>query len=129
MKVGIISSSQLAKHDRFDPEFHLTIGALSDEIKDLANRYSPEDALTLLKEADLPLDKLSFLRDIARSNSGAGTFDEKEFLKVAQDYPIESLALVISHSETIYQQVKQARDEAVNKADTSLSSLSSFKNM
>jgi len=129
MKTGIISSSQIMKHDRLDPQFHLTIDALSDEIKDLANRYSPEDALTLLKEVDLPLDKLSFLRDIARSNSGTGTFDEREFLKVAQDYPIESLALVISHSDAIYQQVKQARDEAASKADASLNSLSSFKNM
>lgn len=94
MKCGIVMSSDLMKHGRWDAGFHLLNQEYADRAEGLSVTMSKEDVVTLLTDAQsIPTEALLFLAPLTRG-SNRGNPSREQLLKAVDEYPFLALAIV-----------------------------------
>lgn len=90
VKVGIVSLSQMAEHNRWDVGFHLALNEVKGRMQELRASVTEEDAISRLDR--LPVRSKSSLMVLARG--GDPRPSTTALRRVAREYPHLALALM-----------------------------------
>lgn len=102
MKTGIVNSSQLAKHNRWDARFHLMLSEISDQVEKAKRNIDRRYVLQFL--AALRAEHLSAVDVLARGSYPVGKPARRA---MCEEYPYISFVLVYLSLGDIRKEVLQ----------------------
>lgn len=92
VQVAVIMSSQLARHSRWDVEFHMAVKRTADDVARLRERHTAIEAIDLLSRLDNA--GMAPLKPLLRGGSSPRTPGREEYMRAIGEYPHIALALV-----------------------------------
>lgn len=128
MKATTVNFSDIVKHDRMDAGFFIAINENKATIDKLVASYSKEEALQILNETDLPVQKMDFLKPLSRTNSGKH-LTVKEYQRIIEELPHEALDLLVANSQALFDKLSAERAKLVEKVDKELDGVARLKNL
>lgn len=113
MKHGIVLSSELSKHGRWDADFHLLNQEYAERAEALSATMSKEDALALLiDEHAMPTEVLRLIAPLVRGHQAPAS--REKLLKAAGEYPFLALAIIKDKGCDL---LDQAQHDLMQKAE------------
>jgi hypothetical protein len=106
----MIRLSDVATHNRMDANFHIAVRKIAGEADRLRMHYPASEAKRIVDCMGLE-DK----RGIAVLMRGNSKFDSRAALRITEEYPHLSLALVASHVQDLVETIREriAKDQEV----------------
>jgi hypothetical protein len=114
MKCGIVMSSALSEHNRWDAGFHLLNEQYKSKAAALAKALSAEEAVAILTdESVFPTRLLQALGPLCRGNGHSSRGWRAPLIKAIKEYPHLALAIV---SESAEAQIQEQQADLANRA-------------
>ena len=93
MRFATVMSSDLAKHGRWDAEFHILNAAYSERAAAISTTMTADAVIALLSdESSMPTSILKLISPLSHGSNQTKTRDQ--LLKAVQEYPFLSLAII-----------------------------------
>lgn len=117
-KFAVVPASSLTAEKRWDAPFHIALHHLKDRMSELAEKYSPEEAVALVLRAPIAAQKP--LQALLRSGL---PINAQRAAAAAQEYPYLALAIVQRDVDDNMNKAIQDAMESVSRAQDRLDAL------
>lgn len=128
VKIATVSASDLAKHNRMDAGFFVSIEPVKARLSELSSTLSVEEAKEKLKALDIPMKHLGFLQPILRGsrNERQAGISEKEYNRLVESDTFAVMALIEKNRDEIVNAIETELKASQEKLNNQKSSLSNF---